>query len=208
MVGGALLLTPAQASRASVSCIAWPCSWSTPPTASRCRGEREPLGGRALVVPDITVVRAAAAIGDRLFVDAADVLLAVEIATADTAVTDRITKPALYAEAGVPHLWCLDLEPAPHLYVGALKAACTPPSSPACRPGAAPAYRSPSRSNSTSPTSLRRPPADHRPRPDPGIRPRIADAPPAPVCAWQTPHKVSGGAWLAPVCLVSLPFFR
>ncbi|MGW0999210.1 Uma2 family endonuclease [Streptomyces sp. NPDC002523] len=79
------------------------------------------LGGRALVTPDITVVTAAAAAVDRAFVDAGDVLLAVEITTADTAVTDRVTRPALYAEAGIGHLWRLDLEPAPHLWVGALE---------------------------------------------------------------------------------------
>ncbi|MFI0040984.1 Uma2 family endonuclease [Streptomyces mutabilis] len=79
------------------------------------------LGGRALVTPDITVVTAAAAAGDRAFVDAGDVLLAVEITTADTAVNNRVTRPALYAEAGIGHLWRLDLEPAPYLWVGALE---------------------------------------------------------------------------------------
>lgn len=79
------------------------------------------LGGRALAVPDVTVVRAAAAAADPRFVDAGDVLLAAEVTTADTAVTDRITRPALYAEAGIGHLWRLDLEPAPHLWVGALE---------------------------------------------------------------------------------------
>ncbi|WP_329564528.1 Uma2 family endonuclease (plasmid) [Streptomyces uncialis] len=59
--------------------------------------------------------------GRRPFVDTADVLLVVEITTADTAVTDRITRPVLYAEAGIGHLWRLDLEPAPHLRVGALE---------------------------------------------------------------------------------------
>ncbi len=79
------------------------------------------LSGGALVIPDLTVVRAEAATGDRCFVDAGDVLLAVEVTTADSAVTDRVTRPALYAEAGIRHLWRLDLEPAPHLWVGTLE---------------------------------------------------------------------------------------
>lgn len=36
MVGGALLLTPAPASRTSAPRTAWPYFWNTPPTASRC----------------------------------------------------------------------------------------------------------------------------------------------------------------------------
>ncbi|MFE5078355.1 hypothetical protein [Streptomyces halstedii] len=35
--------------------------------------------------------------------------------------TDRITRLVLYAEAGIGHLWRLDREPAPHLWVGALE---------------------------------------------------------------------------------------
>ncbi|MFB7999321.1 hypothetical protein ACFC4G_41770 [Streptomyces sp. NPDC056002] len=45
--------------------------------------------GHALVVPDVTVVRAAAATGDRLCADAGDVVLVVEVTTPDTAVTDH-----------------------------------------------------------------------------------------------------------------------
>lgn len=122
MVGGALLLTPRPgivhqraAHRLAVLLDAAADGFEVLPAVN------VDLGGRALVTPDITVVTAAAVTGDRAFVDAGDVLLVVEIATADTAVTDRITRPALYAEAGIGHLWRLDLEPAPHLWVGALE---------------------------------------------------------------------------------------
>lgn len=122
MVGGALLLTPRPGvvhqravHRLAVLLDAVGDGFEVLPAVN------VNLGGRALVVPDITVMHAAAAADDRDVVDVGDVLLVVEITTADTAVTDRITKPALYAEASVPHLWRLDLEPAPHLYVGALE---------------------------------------------------------------------------------------
>ncbi|MEU3220170.1 Uma2 family endonuclease [Streptomyces sp. NPDC006971] len=122
MVGGALLLTPRPgvahqraAHRLAVLLEHAADGFEVLPAVN------VNLGGRALAIPDITVVRTAAAAGDRPFVDAADVLLAVEVTTVDTAVTDRITKPVLYAEAGIGHLWRLDLEPAPHLWVGALE---------------------------------------------------------------------------------------
>ncbi|MGW7460991.1 Uma2 family endonuclease [Streptomyces sp. NPDC054797] len=122
MVGGALLLTPRPgvvhqraAHRLAALLDAAADGFEVLPAVN------VNLAGRALVIPDIVVVDAAAATGDRAFVDAGDVLLAVEITTADTAVTDRTTRPALYAEAGIRHLWRLDLEPAPYLWVGALE---------------------------------------------------------------------------------------
>lgn len=122
MVGGALLLTPRPgvvhqraAHRMAVLLDAAADGCEVLPAVN------VHLSGRALAVPDITVVHAAAAAGDPDVIDAGDVLLAVEITTADTAVTDRVTRPALYAEAGIRHLWRLDLEPAPHLWVGTLE---------------------------------------------------------------------------------------
>lgn len=122
MIGGALLLTPrpSVAHQRAVHRLAVLLE-HTADGFEVLPAVNVNLGGRALAVPDITVARTTAAAGDRPFVDAADVLLAVEVTTADTAVTDRITKPALYAEAGIGHLWRLDLEPAPHLWVGALE---------------------------------------------------------------------------------------
>ncbi|WP_237518656.1 Uma2 family endonuclease [Streptomyces sp. SID5910] len=116
MVGGALLLTPRpgvahqRAARRLVVLLEHAADGFEVLPAVNVN-----LGGRALVVPDVTVVRAAAATGHRPFVDAGDVVLAVEVTTPDTAVTDRFTLPALYAEAGIGHLWRLDLEPVPHL---------------------------------------------------------------------------------------------
>ncbi len=71
-----------------------------------------------LLIPDIVVADADAAAAAGLSIDAHDVLLVVEIASPSTRVTDRKMKPALYATAGIPHYWRLELEPAPRLYCG------------------------------------------------------------------------------------------
>ncbi|WP_189846715.1 Uma2 family endonuclease [Streptomyces rubiginosohelvolus] len=123
MVGGALLLTPRPgvAHQRAVRRLANLLDAAAGGDVEVLAAVNVNLGGRALVVPDVAVVRAAAATGDRLCADAGDVVLAVEVTTPDTAVTDRFTRPALYAEAGIAHHWRLDLEPGPHLWIGALE---------------------------------------------------------------------------------------
>jgi Uma2 family endonuclease len=56
--------------------------------------------------PDLVVVRREA-IGARL-ADACDVLLAVEVMSPSSVTDDRVTKPAQYARAGIPHYWRLE----------------------------------------------------------------------------------------------------
>ncbi|WP_030742170.1 Uma2 family endonuclease [Streptomyces sp. NRRL F-5135] len=73
-----------------------------------------------LLIPDIAVVDADAAADATVTVDAHDVLVVIEIASPSTRVTDRKMKPTLYAAAGIPHYWRLELEPAPRLYLGRL----------------------------------------------------------------------------------------
>ncbi|MER7050127.1 Uma2 family endonuclease [Streptomyces jumonjinensis] len=74
-----------------------------------------------LLIPDIAVIDDDAAADAGLTVDAHDVLVVVEIASPSTRVTDRKMKPALYAAAGIPYYWRLELEPAPRLYLGRLE---------------------------------------------------------------------------------------
>ncbi|MEU1601050.1 Uma2 family endonuclease [Streptomyces sp. NPDC005708] len=71
-----------------------------------------------MLIPDIVVADADATAAAGLSINAHDVLLVVEIASPSTRVTDRKMKPALYATAGIPHYWRLELEPAPRLYCG------------------------------------------------------------------------------------------
>ncbi|MGK5533706.1 Uma2 family endonuclease [Streptomyces sp. URMC 129] len=47
---------------------------------------------------------------DRTWYDAADVLLAVEVVSPESAHRDRTVKLRKYAEAGIPHYWCVEEE--------------------------------------------------------------------------------------------------
>ncbi|MFB7863832.1 Uma2 family endonuclease [Streptomyces sp. NPDC056069] len=75
-----------------------------------------------LFIPDIVVVEASAAEEDPITYDAEAVLLVVEIVSPSSSGrrTDRLLKPPYYAEAGIAHLWRLELEPAPALIVSEL----------------------------------------------------------------------------------------
>ena len=64
------------------------------------------LGSRQRPEPDVIVIRAGADPGPhRTAYQAADVVLAVEVVSADSEVRDRERKPQLYAQAGIPHFW-------------------------------------------------------------------------------------------------------
>lgn len=56
--------------------------------------------------PDLVVVRPTALEGR--FAAAGDVLLAVEVMSPSSVTDDRLTKPAQYARAGIPHYWRLE----------------------------------------------------------------------------------------------------
>ncbi|OKJ06030.1 Uma2 family endonuclease [Kitasatospora sp. CB01950] len=74
-----------------------------------------------LLIPDLVVVDAAAAAEAGSALHADDVLIAIEIASPSTRVIDRRTKPGLYAAAGIPQYWRLDLAPALRLHLGRLE---------------------------------------------------------------------------------------
>ncbi|GAA2912337.1 hypothetical protein GCM10020221_05060 [Streptomyces thioluteus] len=76
-----------------------------------------------LFIPDIAVVDAAAAAEDPVTCDAEAVLLVVEIVSPSSSGrrTDRLLKPPYYAEAGIEHLWRLELEPVPALIISRLR---------------------------------------------------------------------------------------
>ncbi|MEV6248697.1 Uma2 family endonuclease [Streptomyces sp. NPDC051742] len=76
-----------------------------------------------LFIPDIVVVEAAAAAENPVTYDADAALLVVEIVSPSSSGrrTDRLLKPPYYAEAGIQHLWRLELEPTPALVVSELR---------------------------------------------------------------------------------------
>lgn len=77
-----------------------------------------------LFIPDIAVVDAAVAAEDPVTCDAEAVHLVVEIVSPSSTGrhVDRLLKPPFYAEAGIEHLWRLELVPAPTLVVCELEA--------------------------------------------------------------------------------------
>lgn len=74
-----------------------------------------------LLIPDLVVADAVAAAEAGTTLSAHDIVVAIEIASPSTRVADKKMKPSLYAAAGIPHYWRLELEPAPRLYLGHLE---------------------------------------------------------------------------------------
>lgn len=72
------------------------------------------LSGGSLLIPDLVVVRLpprdAWSIGVHRV---ADVALAVELVSPGSHSLDRLTKPALYAQAGIPNFWRVELDQGP-----------------------------------------------------------------------------------------------
>ncbi|MGH3776815.1 MAG: Uma2 family endonuclease [Pseudonocardiaceae bacterium] len=60
--------------------------------------------------PDIVITREVRAAANPSRLEAADVLVAVEIISPGTGTTDRVTKVYEYADAGIPHYWLVDLD--------------------------------------------------------------------------------------------------
>jgi Uma2 family endonuclease len=65
------------------------------------------VGLRRLFVPDLTVVDRATPFHDNGF-DPGGVLLVVECVSPGSVTMDRIAKPAVYAEQGIPYFWRVD----------------------------------------------------------------------------------------------------
>jgi Uma2 family endonuclease len=74
------------------------------------------LGGSNLV-PDVTVLRPMSS--GAVWTDPADVALVVEVETESSRRYDRLLKPTVYADAGIPQYWRIELNlaaPVVHLY--------------------------------------------------------------------------------------------
>jgi len=62
-------------------------------------------------VPDVVVLRREALYERSLLVHPTEILLGVEVVSPSSRTTDRITKPAQYAAAGIPNYWRIELDP-------------------------------------------------------------------------------------------------
>ena len=63
-----------------------------------------------VLIPDVLVAHTAAVWSGRSLLVPADLLLAVEVVSPSSATTDRVTKLTLYAAAGIPAYWRVELE--------------------------------------------------------------------------------------------------
>ncbi|GGP15910.1 hypothetical protein GCM10012278_77740 [Nonomuraea glycinis] len=64
------------------------------------------LGPRQRPEPDLIALGPNAVVhADATFYEAKDVVLAIEVVSPESEERDRHRKPALYAEAGIPHFW-------------------------------------------------------------------------------------------------------
>lgn len=115
LVDGALLMTPppvlhghAVAALSKVLGQAVPESWCVLADS----GVR--FDDRNYRRPDVFVV-ARSALHKKLAAPA-DVLLAVEVMSPSSVSNDRVSKPAQYADAGMPHYWRVELEDQPVLF--------------------------------------------------------------------------------------------
>ncbi|MFI6822195.1 Uma2 family endonuclease [Micromonospora sp. NPDC050187] len=61
-------------------------------------------------IPDVLVTTAEAAAGNPAHYAPHEVVLAVEIVSPSTRSIDRVLKPALYAQAGIPYYWRVEVE--------------------------------------------------------------------------------------------------
>jgi Uma2 family endonuclease len=72
------------------------------------------LPDNTVFIPDVLVVARDVGLADRSgILDSAAVALAVEIVSPGSRTTDRLTKPAVYARAGIPSFWRVELEDGP-----------------------------------------------------------------------------------------------
>lgn len=111
LVDGALLVTPPPSLRHSVAAA----------SLARLLLPHLPVGLGVLTEPgvhfdlrnyrqpDVVVYDRRAHVRDRIA--PTDVLLTVEVMSPSSVSTDRVTKPAQYAAAGIPHFWRLELDP-------------------------------------------------------------------------------------------------
>lgn len=63
---------------------------------------------RSVLIPDVTVGRIDVALTAATLYDAVDVALVVEVVSDSSVTTDRVTKPALYAAAGIASYWRIE----------------------------------------------------------------------------------------------------
>lgn len=107
LIDGSLIvpLSPAYPHQKLASRIEHALDGSCPPEWEVTQGVEIRISRRRSLTPDVLVVTAEAAARMPSRFQPHEVLLAVEVVSPGSVTMDRVAKPALYAQAGIPYYW-------------------------------------------------------------------------------------------------------
>lgn len=107
LIDGALIVSPSPTSRHQKMVVRLDLALesSCPPEWAVFQGVEVRINKRRSLTPDVLVVSAEAAEREPSKFEPYEVLLAAEIVSRGSVTLDRVAKPALYAQAGIPHYW-------------------------------------------------------------------------------------------------------
>jgi len=112
LIDGVLIVSPSPTSRHQklVSRIEAALEANCPPEWLVFQGVEVRISRFRSLIPDVLVVSAEAAAREPSKFRPHEVLLAVEIVSKNSKAMDRLTKPGLYAQAGIPFYWRVETE--------------------------------------------------------------------------------------------------
>ncbi len=113
LIDGALFVSPSPSylHQKIASRVEGELEAACPPEWGVVQGVQLRINRYRAVVPDVMVVSAKAAAGWPTSFAPHEVLLVVEVVSPGSTTMDRITKPRLYAHAGIPHYWRIETHP-------------------------------------------------------------------------------------------------
>ncbi|MPZ25636.1 MAG: Uma2 family endonuclease [Micromonosporaceae bacterium] len=112
LIDGALIVSPSPTSRHQKLVVRLDTALevSCPPEWVVFQGVEVRISRLRSLTPDVLVVTAEAAAREPSKFKPHEVLLAVEIVSPGSVTMDRVAKPALYAQAGIPYYWRVETE--------------------------------------------------------------------------------------------------
>jgi Uma2 family endonuclease len=112
LIDGALVVPPPPTSghQLLLSRTASALDGTCPPTWEVTHRMEVRISHRRSLVPDVLVVTAEAAMRNAHYFRPDEVVLAVEVVSPGSITMDRVAKPALYAQAGIPFYWRVETE--------------------------------------------------------------------------------------------------
>jgi Uma2 family endonuclease len=112
LIDGVLIVSPSPTTRhqtlAARLCVS--LYDACPREFETTQGVEVRISRRRALIPDVLVVTAQAAARNPHWYSPAEVALAVEVVSPSSISFDRVTKPALYAQAGIPAYWRVEVD--------------------------------------------------------------------------------------------------